>query len=200
MRRPDADKQQEILQCAARLFAMRPYHEVRLEDVAAAAKVGKGTLYIYYAGKEALYLAIIRDGFGRVVRRIRAELSEASDDPWVRLSAIVGGLVDFAFGFPEVYRIMRSGIVTAEDGELQMVRKQLTDEIERVIREGVSAGRLDDPAPELTSQFMLSFVRGAVLYPPPGLTPDVLKTHVLRILRKGIGSGGAGAQMAGAAS
>jgi AcrR family transcriptional regulator len=191
MRRPDPDKQQEILQCAARLFAARPYHEVRLEDVAAAAKVGKGTLYIYYAGKEALYLAIIRDGFGRVVGRIRQELAETGDDPWVRLSAVAAGLVEFAFAFPDVYRIMRSGIVTAEDAELQSARRQLTDEIERVIREGVAARKLDDPAPELTAQFLLSFVRGAVLYPPAGLTRDGLKAHVLRVLRRGIGVEGA---------
>lgn len=187
MRRPDPHKQQEILQCAARLFASRPYHEVRLEDVAAAAKVGKGTLYIYYAGKEALYLAIIREGFGVVVDRIRRQLGDSGDDPWVRLRAITSGLIDFAFSFPEVYRLMRSGVVTAEDAELQAARRQLTDEIVRVIREGVEAGKLDDPAPELTAQFVLSFVRGAVLYPPAGLTPPALEAQVLRILRRGIG-------------
>ncbi|MCC6678510.1 MAG: TetR/AcrR family transcriptional regulator [Phycisphaerales bacterium] len=191
MQRPDVEKQQEILQCAARLFAARPYHEVRLEDVAAAARVGKGTLYIYYPGKEALYLEIIRDGFGRVVRRIRDELKDRGGDPWVRLEAITDGLIDFAFTFPEVYRIMRSGVLTAEDAGLQAVRRQLTDEIERVIREGIETGRLEDPEPELTAQFMLSFIRGAVLYPPAGMTRDSLKLHILRLLRRGIAAGGA---------
>lgn len=192
MQRPDPIKQQEILQCAAKLFAARPYHEVRLEDVAAAARVGKGTLYIYYPGKEAIYLAIIRDGFGRAVARIREELSRRDDDPWVRMEAICGGLIDFAFTFPEVYRIMRSGTITPEDAELQAARKQLTAEIERVIKEGTAAGLLDDPEPELTAQLVLSFVRGAMLYAPPGMTRESLKTHMLRLLRQGIAAPAAG--------
>lgn len=192
MQRPDPVKQQEILQCAAKLFAARPYHEVRLEDVAATARVGKGTLYIYYPGKEALYLAIIRDGFGRAVARIREELSRRDDDPWVRMEAICGGLIDFAFTFPEVYRIMRSGTITPEDAELQAARKQLTAEIERVIKEGTAAGLLDDPEPELTAQLVLSFVRGAMLYAPPGMTRESLKTHMLRLLRQGIAAPAAG--------
>ena len=39
-------KRGEIMSVAARLFASKPFHEVRLEHVAAQARVGKGTLYV----------------------------------------------------------------------------------------------------------------------------------------------------------
>lgn len=191
MQRPDTDKQQEILQRAARLFASRPYHEVRLEDVAAAARVGKGTLYIYYAGKEALYAAIIRDGFERIVARIREQLTCCGNDPWLQLGAIAGGLIDFAFTFPDLYHVMKSGVLTTEDAGLLAARRQLTDEIERVIRNGNAAGLLDDPSPELTAQYVLGFVRGVALHPPEGITRQSLQSHILRLLRRGIAAGGA---------
>lgn len=41
-----------ILDVAADLFANKPFHEVKLEDIAARARVGKGTLYLYWSSKE----------------------------------------------------------------------------------------------------------------------------------------------------
>ena len=45
MRTRSPARGQHILETAARLFAARHYHEVRMEDVAAAAGVAKGTIY-----------------------------------------------------------------------------------------------------------------------------------------------------------
>jgi len=58
MQRPDEKKRQLIANTAAKLFATRPFHKVKLDDVASAAGVGKGTLYIYFKSKEEpLFLA-----------------------------------------------------------------------------------------------------------------------------------------------
>ena len=50
---------EKILTVAARLFATHRFHEARMEDIAAAAEVGKGTLYRYFKDKEELYLALL---------------------------------------------------------------------------------------------------------------------------------------------
>lgn len=44
MQRPDDAKRRQILDTAARLFAAKPFQEVKLDDIAAAAKLGKGTI------------------------------------------------------------------------------------------------------------------------------------------------------------
>jgi AcrR family transcriptional regulator len=51
MQRLKEAKREAILETAAKLFAQRPFHEVRLEDVASAAHIGKGTVYIYFKSK-----------------------------------------------------------------------------------------------------------------------------------------------------
>jgi len=178
-----------VLNAAAELFAERPFHEVRLEDIAARAHVGKGTVYLYWASKEDIYLAVIRWGFSAVLERIDAELSAGASSAWDQLSAIVEALVDFAFAYPGLYRLMRSGTLTPEDPDLQRVRSELVQRIVRVIRAGVTAGEMNDPCPSLTAQYILSFVRGALLYPPPHLTRRSLKTHMLHLLRGGLGGG-----------
>lgn len=86
---------------------------------------------------------------------------------------------------------MRSGILTADDPELLSHRRELASIIESAIRDGNTSGQTADPSPELTAQFLLSFVRGAMLYPPPGMTAESLKAHLVHVLRRGIGAGAA---------
>jgi AcrR family transcriptional regulator len=59
-RRKDA-RPQELMAAALDLFVERGFASTRLEDVAKRAGVSKGTLYLYYANKEELFKAVVRD-------------------------------------------------------------------------------------------------------------------------------------------
>lgn len=52
----------ELTAAALELFVERGYAATRLEDVVAAAGVSKGTLYLYFDSKEALFKAVVREG------------------------------------------------------------------------------------------------------------------------------------------
>src|SRR5437763_4259622 len=67
-----ADK---ILAAASRLFATHRFHEARMEDIAAVAEVGKGTLYRYFKDKEELYLALLERAAAGVQERLGRELA-----------------------------------------------------------------------------------------------------------------------------
>ena len=58
-RRKDA-RPDEIIQAALEVFADRGFAATKLEDVAKKAGVTKGTIYLYFANKEALFKALIR--------------------------------------------------------------------------------------------------------------------------------------------
>jgi len=191
MQQPDASKRTSILDAATLLFSKHAYHEVLLEDIAAAAKVGKGTVYMYFTSKENLYLTLVREGFVEMVGLARASAEDRSKGAWTRLAAVIAGLVQFGTRYPNLYRVMRGGLLTADDRHLQQTRADLTGLVESILRDGIQQGELRDPYPELTAQFVLSFVRGALLYPPPNLTLPMLEQHVLMILRHGIGTGSA---------
>lgn len=189
MQRPSDYKRATILAAATKLFASRPFHAVRLEDIAAEAQVGKGTLYVYFDSKEHLYLELVRDGFRQVVARLKEELARGPASSRTRIELVASGLVDFAFSFPDLYHVMRARILAPEDPELQAARAELTSLIESVLSEGVTRGELNDPHPSLTAQFMISAVRGALLYPPAGLTRPALREHLARVVWRGIGAG-----------
>lgn len=57
----------ELLTAALDLFVERGYAATRLEDVASRAGVSKGTLYLYYENKEALFKAVIQEGIVPVI-------------------------------------------------------------------------------------------------------------------------------------
>jgi AcrR family transcriptional regulator len=59
-RRKDA-RPDEILTAALEVFADRGFAATKLEDVARRAGVTKGTIYLYFESKEALFKALIRE-------------------------------------------------------------------------------------------------------------------------------------------
>jgi len=58
-RRPDA-RPEEILEAAKHVFGESGYTGTKLEDVARRAGVSKGTLYLYFDSKEALFREMVR--------------------------------------------------------------------------------------------------------------------------------------------
>lgn len=59
-RRKEA-RPQELLAAALDLFVERGFAATRLDDVASRAGVSKGTLYLYFANKEELFKAVVRE-------------------------------------------------------------------------------------------------------------------------------------------
>ena len=52
----------ELRAAALELFVEKGFAGTRLEDVAARAGVSKGTLYLYFDSKEALFKSVIQEG------------------------------------------------------------------------------------------------------------------------------------------
>src|SRR5438445_6353106 len=83
----------KILSAAERLFGAQRYHEVRMEDVAAEAEVGKGTLYRYFRDKEELYVALLARASDDFMCKIEAVLS-GDGSPRARLEAVVHAIIE----------------------------------------------------------------------------------------------------------
>ncbi|MGI9862784.1 TetR/AcrR family transcriptional regulator [Moorella naiadis] len=59
MSRKAGDKRQQILAAATKIFADQGFHQARIADIAAAAGVGKGTIYEYFPGKKELFQQLL---------------------------------------------------------------------------------------------------------------------------------------------
>lgn len=65
------EKRAAILEVAREEFTIHRFDEVKLDDIAAQAGVGKGTLYLYFKNKEDLFVQMAIDGVEETVERIQ---------------------------------------------------------------------------------------------------------------------------------
>src|SRR4051812_41377353 len=184
MRLPDDNKRRQIIATAADMFVSQPFHKVRLDDVAAAAGVGKGTLYVYFKSKEDLYFTIVYETLGAIMQRLRTQLAADHSGAAHRLRTIVDELVDFAFHNPHFFELMKT-VGLPGDGTGEAQRNEMFTLIEETIRAGVQSGELRDPDPRLTACYIPGFVRSAFTYARKDLDPTALKQHIFTLLERG---------------
>ncbi len=131
-----AETTARLLDAAAQVFAERGFHAATVDEIAAAAGRTKGAVYANFAGKDALFLALLDrhldDQFAQLDRLVSATSPDDLRD-WLRTSAVeqtTGGGGPFGLlmlefwlygarvpaareALAERYRLMRAGLATA---------------------------------------------------------------------------------------
>jgi AcrR family transcriptional regulator len=99
-----AARREAILAAALDEFAARGFEATRLDDVARAAGIAKGTIYLYFRDKEDLFQELVRAMLAPLVGNI-----EAMGKADLPLSALAGHFVDLFVR--EVYETRRKDVV-----------------------------------------------------------------------------------------
>jgi AcrR family transcriptional regulator len=121
--RPAVEPSARILDAADRLLARFGYRKMTVEDIAAEAGMGKGTVYLSFVSKEEVALSCI----DRMVEQLLAELRRIASGPGSRRERLRAMLA---------LRVMRrldyaSGHATSLDALLSAVRPALLARRER---------------------------------------------------------------------
>jgi len=105
-----AARREQIIAAGLACFARCGYHATTMADVAAQAGVSKGTPYLYFAGKEALFLALHEEwdcGAGQRVDATIATLSEADRrSPRRVLHAVAAAIAAQVTAEPQTCRVL----------------------------------------------------------------------------------------------
>lgn len=80
MRLPAAERREQLLTIAVRVFAENGYHNTSMNDVADAAGVTKPVLYQHFASKRALYRELLAE-IGAELRDTIAKATADADGP-----------------------------------------------------------------------------------------------------------------------
>lgn len=198
----------ELLAAALDCFVERGFAATRMEDIARRAGVAKGTFYLYFASKEAVFEALVRES---MLPRLQAMETASQADgraAGVRLRAILTILAQ-AVGNARLVAIPK--LVLAEAGNFpDMARFYRREVVGRglallggLIRDGIAAGEFRPlPDPELAARLFMGPVLLAALWQTSfapveetPLPPSVLLTaHAdlfLRSIAAQTGTGGA---------
>jgi AcrR family transcriptional regulator len=79
---------EEITAAALESFVERGYAATRLEDVAARAGISKGTLYLYFANKEDLFKAVVREALVARLIEFRSHIAQFEGDSFELLRLV----------------------------------------------------------------------------------------------------------------
>ncbi|MFO0884484.1 MAG: TetR/AcrR family transcriptional regulator [Pirellulales bacterium] len=77
-------RREAIVQVATNLFAKMGYAECEMEKVAQELGIAKGTLYLYFKGKEELFLACVDNGMAQMQKVVR-QAAENAPSPMKRI-------------------------------------------------------------------------------------------------------------------
>ena len=89
-------REEEILDAAARLFAARGFSDANTQELADALGIGKGTIYRYFASKEELFLAAVDRAMGQVTATVDQEIAGIAEPLQRMLCAMQTYLAFFA--------------------------------------------------------------------------------------------------------
>lgn len=190
MNRRDRKEQKRlaILHAATEVFVESDFHHVLMDEVAARAKVGKGTLYRYFPTKNELYLEAIFAGWERLHEELRRTVSdEDTMDSTLRKIAekILGYFWERRDFVTLVYRLegKRGG---KEWAVWQSRRKGTVAMIEAVLQRGLSRPRLARTDARLLTEIFLGMLRAAILHRGQRDRPKGLARIVVQVFLAGV--------------
>lgn len=160
-RRRKEARPEEILDAALDLFTEKGYTATRMDDVARQAGISKGTLYLYFENKEAIFHSVIQEMVAPKLQQVEeiAKQHEGSSADllrklimhwWenvaeTRLSSIPKLIISESGNFPELAEFFVKTIV-------KRARKLFAD----VIRRGIKQGEFTDHDPNTLARLVMA--------------------------------------------
>jgi AcrR family transcriptional regulator len=136
--------QQEILEHATRLFALRGYAGTSLQDIADAVGLTRPALYYYVKGKDELLAKLVAEITEESAASIGAIARRADLDPAAKLRAIVKASVQRQAEHAARFRLLLlseaelpAEIAAAHEAGRRAVLKSIAGVINRGVEEGV---------------------------------------------------------------
>lgn len=189
--RPD-----EILDAALAVFTEKGFDAARVDEIAAAAKISKGAVYLYFDSKEALLRGLIEREVAPVAARLKALAEGGLDDPKATLRLIVLTamkllndprvfatpklVLSVAPRFAEIARFYRRRVVDQALGAIRKLhRKGVSDGVFRDV-DSNAVGRL------VMGPLLIHAMRRHVLGAEDDAPPNVIAKAHLEILFEGL--------------
>ena len=125
-RRRKEARPQEILEAALAVFAEKGFTAARMDDIARRAGVAKGTIYLYFESKEAVFKALVRETVGARIGEISAIIQKHEGPTPALLAAALRNFGEFASTSD---RVVLPKIVIAEAGNFPDLARFYREEV-----------------------------------------------------------------------
>jgi AcrR family transcriptional regulator len=165
-----AFRTREILAAARQLLEQRGPEAMTMEEIAAAAGVAKGTVYLYFQSKDDLILALITRVGENIIRDVEAVL-QAPGTPPEKLIRMVSVLLEYLdrerLLFPMYARELLRGEGEPRGGfwrPYQDLEEKFVALVTDLFAEGIAAGQFIPADPRLLTFLIRGLIRATGFY------------------------------------
>jgi len=185
-----AAKRERIVAAALKHFAHEPYQAVTMDRVAEAAGVAKGTLYLYFQSKDALYLGVLSDGLDAAYRTY-----QSSTDPRLpvveRLRRSIELMVEFydqRRDFLQFFASVEPRLAEARNRIIEAWRDRGFNFFAALVEEGICTGVFTRIDPRLASLTIHGAIRALLLYYGTGRPVSELSRELGNLMLRSLGA------------
>jgi AcrR family transcriptional regulator len=166
--KPTEQRRSEILEAALHLFSSKGFHDTTMEEVANAAGVAKGTIYLYFQSKEHLLLALKRDFMQGLTDAVANIVADAIEQLEGGKGTDYRDIIDDIFDSVVEYHTTRRDaveVVVRQSPSPDLVNEAL--ELERdylglitsAFKTGMEYGLVHTEDPEMTAHLITAAIR-----------------------------------------
>jgi AcrR family transcriptional regulator len=159
-----ANRNEQILDAAARLFAQHGYADADTQLLADKLRVGKGTIYRYFPSKKALFLAAA----DRVMRQLREQIDARIKDvadPLDRIAVAIRTFLAFFADNPDFVELLmqeRAQFKDRKEPTYFQHRKVNVERWKTLYRQLIADGRIRDMPVERITDVLSDLVYGTM--------------------------------------
>jgi AcrR family transcriptional regulator len=160
-RRLPEERPRQILEAALEVFGERGLAQARLEDIAKRAGLSKGTIYLYFPNKEALFREVVQSTLIERIERAEHEMSARSDSAGDQLAEYMREWWRFLHsgGYATLHRLV-IGELHAFPDLAEFYAREVIQRAHRllagIVRRGIDAGEFRDIDPIVAARMISS--------------------------------------------
>jgi AcrR family transcriptional regulator len=165
---------ERILLSATELFAEREFELVLIDEIAAHAGVGKGSVYRQFKSKEELYAAVVINGFAELQREIRAALAGCTSIR-EQIATIVRHALLFFWTRRQFFALLRDpkALPPSQERQYRAQRNDLARLISGVFDDGIRRGAMRPGTDtRIAAETLLGMMRGINRYGREYTSPE----------------------------
>lgn len=188
LRRKAKEERREQLLIAARdVFVDKGFGAATVDDIVARTGVARGTFYLYFPDKRAIFEALVDDFLQRISGAVRSiDLAPGSPPPAEQLRANIRRVVELALGEPAIVKLAlfdASGLDPELDEKLRHYYEALRQLIAESLEVGQQLGMVRDGDRRVMvaaglgglKEVLVDAVRGDIEHDPAAITDEIMR-------------------------
>ncbi len=181
-RLPAPKRREQLLDCAADLFAVNGYARATTAQLAKAAGVTEPIIYRHFDSKRDLFVALIERTGRETIQKWEKDLADA-DDPAERLRRLIGDNPMVTERGRHAYRVILQAISETEDSAIHGALRNHIKSLHAFLAEELEAAQKDH---KVTGRFSAEIIAWMLIH--LGLGYGVL--NAMGIANQGVDQGG----------